>query len=124
MSAQKQIGRSKPQISPRPKKTSPRWEGFNDGVDRLYWVPDGEFRVFIVLYRFANESREAWPGQTLIAKRCKCSQGEVSRRLKWLVQHGILEITRRGHMGSRKAAVYRIQQPHSWPSDPRGERHD
>ena len=124
MSAQKQIGRSKPQISPRPKKTSPRWEGFNDGVDRLYWVPDGEFRVFIDVYRFANKAQEAWPGQTHLAKLCNCSQGEISRRLKWLVEHELLEIVHRGHMGSRKATVYRVRPPQAWPEDPRGELHD
>ena len=118
MTAQKQVGRSQIPKKTAPKQSAKRWSLLNDAIDHLGWVPDGEHRVFMVLYRFANESREAWPGQTLIARRCRCSQGEVSRRLKWLLEHGLLELVRRGHMGSRTAGVYRIQQPHSWPSAP------
>ena len=124
MSARKQVGRSDPQALARPKSNPTRWGILNDGVDRLWWVPDGEFRVFIDVYRFANKSHEAWPGQTRLAELCNCTQGEISRRLKWLVEHGLLEVVRRGHMGSRKAAVYRVRKPQDWPEDPRDKPPD
>lgn len=96
---------------------SDRWTLSNAIDDQLGWMPDGEHRVLRVLFRHADKNGKAWPGQTGIAASCGCHQGSVSRRLKRLAKWGILEIVRRGHFKSLKAAEYRIRPPTKWPRD-------
>ena len=79
-------------------------------------MPDGEYRVLRILVCHADKTRRAWPGQTRIAEACGRNRGTVSRRLDRLVKWGIVEVVRRGHFGSRKAAEYRIRPQSDWPT--------
>jgi hypothetical protein len=94
-----------------------RWSLLNAIVDRLGWMPDGERLVLLVLFRHADANGKAWPGQTRIANAVGCDRSTVSRRLDRLVRWGMVEIVRRGHRGSRKAAEYRIRPPAEWPKE-------
>jgi hypothetical protein len=124
--ARRQVGRTPREtpVSPASARLSSkasgagdRWRLFNAIVDDLAWLPDGEYRVLLVLFRYAGEEGRAWPGQLRIATACECNRGTVSRRLARLARWGIIEVVRRGHKGSKKAAEYRIRLPSRWPTE-------
>ncbi len=98
-----------------------RWTLSNAIDDRLGWMPHPEYRVLRVLFRHADPNGVAWPGQSGIGRSCGLDRSVVSRRLERLVGWGVVEVVRRGHKGSRKAAAYRIRPPSEWPTKkPRG----
>ena len=76
-----------------------------------------EYRVLRVLFRHIGTTGKAWPGQTRIAGACGLNRGHVSRLLNRLERWGVVEVPRRGHMKSRKAAEYRIRPPSKWPTE-------
>ena len=94
-----------------------RWSLSNSIDDRLGWMPHPEYRVLRVLFRHADPTGKAWPGQTGIARACGIDRAHVSRWLARLVGWGVIEVVRRGHKGSRKAAEYRIRPPSEWPPE-------
>ncbi len=93
-----------------------RWKLSNAIDDRLDWMPHPEYRVLRVLFRHADATGKAWPGQTGIGRSCGIERSHVSRCLGRLVRWGVIEVVRRGHKGSRKAGVYRIRSPSQWPT--------
>ena len=117
MSAKKQVGRSQAKQTRKRVKIPERWELSNAIDDRLGWMPHPEHRVLRILFRHANRNaREAWPGQTKIAKSCGSDRANVSRWLGRLANWGVIDIVRHGHKGSRLASVYRIRKPSDWPT--------
>ncbi len=94
-----------------------RWALSNAIDDRLGWMPHPEYRVLRVLFRHADPTGKAWPGQSGIGRSCGLDRGHVSRLLGRLVRWGVVEVVRRGHKGSRKAAEYRIRPPSEWPTE-------
>jgi len=115
-------GIPEPSKTPRSKQPDKqthgdRWALLNAIVEQLGWMPHPEHRVLMVLFRHADAGRKAWPGQTGIARACGVDRAHVSRWLDRLVGWGVVEIVRRGHKGSRKAAEYRIRPPSEWPTE-------
>ena len=109
-----------PRRTPETEKTnrpSNRWDLSNAIDDRLGWMPHPEYRVLRVLFRHIGTTGKAWPGQTRIAGACGLNRGHVSRLLNRLERWGVVEVPRRGHMKSRKAAEYRIRSPSKWPTE-------
>ena len=107
-----------PRRTPETEKTnrpSNRWSLVNAINQRLGWMPDAEHRVLHALARYADSTNQAWPGQSRLAIDCGCHRTTVSRRIDRLVDWGVIEVVRRGHMGSRIAAVHRIRPPGKWP---------
>ena len=94
-----------------------RWTLLNAIVERLGWMPHPEHRVLMVLFRHADRTGKAYPGQTGIGRLCGLDRGHVSRLLDRLVGWGVVEVVRRGHKGSRNAAEYRIRPPSEWPTE-------
>ena len=85
--------------------------------DHLGWMPHSEYRVLRILWRHIGTTGKAWPGQTRIAASCGMNRAHVSRLLLRLERWGVIEVVRRGHMKSRKAAEYRIRPPSDWPTE-------
>ncbi len=125
--ARRQVGRTprETSVSPASARSSPktttgagdRWALLNAIVERLGWMPHPEHRVLMVLFRHADPTGKAYPGQTGIARACGVDRAHVSRWLGRLVGWGVVEIVRRGHKGGRKAAEYRIRPPSEWPTE-------
>jgi len=113
------IANTKPKTSGRRRRgdSGDRWTLSNAIDDRLGWMPHPEYRVLRVLFRHADPTGKAWPGQTGIGRLCGLDRGHVSRLLDRLVRWGVVEVVRRGHKGSRKAAEYRIRPPSEWPTE-------
>ena len=117
MTAKIQIGRSSSAAAIKPTETSGRWALSNAIDDQLGWMPHAEYRVLRILWRHIGTTGKAWPGQTRIAASCGMNRGHVSRLLHRLERWGVIEVVRRGHMKSRKAAEYRIRPPSDWPTE-------
>lgn len=102
--------------APQQGDSGDRWRLGNAIDDHLGWLPHPEYRVLRVLFRHADATGKAWPGQSRIAKACGLNRGHVSRLLSLLVGRGMIEVVRRGHKESRKATVYRLRPPSQWPT--------
>lgn len=110
-------GQAAPKAVRAQPPASDRWTLLNTIIDRLSWMPHPDRLVLLVLFRHADKTGKAWPGQTGIGKSCGIDRSHVSRCLARLVRWGVIEVVRRGHKGSRKASEYRIRSPSHWPSD-------
>ena len=94
-----------------------RWALSNAIDDRLGWMPNPEYRVLRVLFRYAGPTSKAWPGGTRIANACPFKPRRANRLLQQLKRWGVIENVRRGHKGSQKAGEWRIRPPSTWPTE-------
>ena len=109
-----------PRRTPETEKTnrpSNRWKLSNAIDDRLGWMPNPEYRVLRVLFRYAGPTSKAWPGGTRIANACPFKPRRANRLLQQLERWGVIENVRRGHKGSQKAGEWRIRPPSTWPTE-------
>ena len=106
-----------PSPKKKPKTRSGRWELSNAIDDNLGWIPHPEYRVLRTLFRYAGESREAWPSQNIIGRSCGIDRSHVSKCLGRLVSWDVIELVRRGHKGSRQPNVYRINSHPNWKTE-------
>jgi len=110
-------GQAAPKAVRAQPKAGDRWALVNAINERLGWMPDANHRVLHALARYANSSKQAWPGQSRLAENCGCHRTTIGRRLRRLIGWGVIEVVRKGHKGSQNAAVYRILPPSRWPTE-------
>jgi hypothetical protein len=126
--ARRQVGRTPRETpaSPASDRASPktttdagdRWSLSNAIDDRLGWMPPRDRLVLRVLFKHANaKTGLTYPSTTTIGRAVGVHRAHVSRLLGRLVRWGVIEVVRRGHKGSRKAAEYRIRLPSEWPTE-------
>lgn len=68
-------------------------------------VSSDAIRLYAILARHANKNRVAWPGQTALAERLKCTDRHIRKLLSQLKDAGALQTVKRRYNGT---TIHRI----------------
>jgi hypothetical protein len=91
------------------KRDSGRFASINRFVDgEMRSLPRAAALVWLCLWRDTKSDGKACTGATDLARRVRSDRSTVSKALKLLVDHGLLEVVRRGDLG-RGVSVYRVK---------------
>jgi hypothetical protein len=71
-------------------------------------ITDKDLRVLAALGSYLGKDLEAWPSQSTIAERARCTRENVNRAIKKMVEKGYITAHKRGDGGMKRSLKYTV----------------